>query len=92
MQKNPKLKRKGPKPSLKAMRCFYLDIDDIERLVSYSNQLGLGRVGLSGRPSEKSWMRWRRPEKSPPSKKGMMWGLVYEKTNPYNPYHHHKVR
>jgi len=41
MQKNPKLKRKGPKPSLKAMRCFYLDIDDIERLVSYSNQLGV---------------------------------------------------
>jgi len=41
MQKNPKLKRKGPKPSLTAMRSFYLDIDDIERLVSYSNQLGV---------------------------------------------------
>ena len=41
MQKNPKLKRKGPKPSLKAMRSFYIDIEDIERLVSYSNQLGV---------------------------------------------------
>jgi len=39
MQKNPKLKRKGPKPSLTAARTFYIDIEDIERLVSYSNQL-----------------------------------------------------
>ena len=30
-----------------------------------------------------NWMEFHyEPEKSPPSKKGMMWGLVYEKTNP----------